>query len=90
MEEDDGERRDERISNNSSKSVRAQESFFLEWSVKERERRKSGRRWLEYETEKGRGERERNKRGKVGRQKNRKPVQPVSGQTTQLSAQTAR
>jgi hypothetical protein len=36
MEEDDGERRDERISNNSSKSVRAQESF-LEWSVKVRE-----------------------------------------------------
>jgi hypothetical protein len=28
MEEDDGKRRDGRISNNSSKSVRARESFF--------------------------------------------------------------
>jgi hypothetical protein len=33
------------------------------------ERRKRGRRWLKNETERGRGERERNKRGKVGRQK---------------------
>jgi hypothetical protein len=36
IEEDDGERQDERISNNSSKGEREQVSF-LEWSVKERE-----------------------------------------------------
>jgi hypothetical protein len=41
----------------------------LEWSVKVRESRMRGRRRLENESEKGRGERERNKRGKVGRQK---------------------
>jgi hypothetical protein len=40
------------------------------WSgVWRRERRKKGRRRLENETEKRRGERERNKRGKVDRQK---------------------
>jgi hypothetical protein len=76
IEEDDGERLDERISNNSSKGEREQVSF---WSgVWRRERRKSGRRRLENETEKkGRGERERNKRGGVGRSEHRKPVQPV-------------
>jgi hypothetical protein len=59
MEEDDGERREERISNNSSKSERAQVSFFGVECEGERERRKSGRRRLENETEKkGRGERE--------------------------------
>jgi hypothetical protein len=55
-----------------------------------RERKKSGRRRLESETEKKRREEgERNRRG-VGRSKDRKPVQlvikpvqPVSGQTTQ-------
>jgi hypothetical protein len=67
MEEDDGKRRDERISNNSSKSERARESF---WSgVWRWERRMRGRRRLENETEKGRGERERNKREKSAARK---------------------
>jgi hypothetical protein len=36
MEEDDGKRQDERISNSSSKGEKARVKF-LEWSVKERE-----------------------------------------------------
>ena len=37
MEEDDGEHRDERISNKSSKDERAQVGFWSEEGVKERE-----------------------------------------------------
>jgi hypothetical protein len=57
MEEDDGERRDERISNNSSKSVRAQESFFGVECEGERGGRVGGGGWnmrLRREEERGR------------------------------------
>jgi hypothetical protein len=54
-----------------------------------RERRKSGQRRLESETEKKiRGERERNKGG-VGRSEHRKPVQPVQKPVQPVSGQTA-
>jgi hypothetical protein len=91
IEGDDGERRDERISNKSSKDEMAQVGFGVEkvW----RERKKSGRRRLERETEKKRREEGERNRGGVGRSKDRKPVQPVqpvikpvqpvSGQTVQ-------
>jgi hypothetical protein len=57
------------------------------------ERKKSGRRRLERETEKKRREEGERNRGGVGRSKDRKPVQPVSGQTgksAQKKALTAR
>jgi hypothetical protein len=68
MEEDDGERRDERISNNSSKSVRAQESFFgVECEGERGEREGSGGWRMRLRREEER--RREIKRGKVGRQK---------------------
>jgi hypothetical protein len=76
-------RREERISNHTSKRVRARES--LEW----REEKMRWRRWLKNKTEKGRGERERYKRRRCRPPENRKPVQPVSKPVQPVSGQTA-
>jgi hypothetical protein len=70
-------RREERISNHTSKRVRARES------LERREEKKRWRRRLRNKTEKGRGERERYKKERSQPPENRKPVQPVSGQTAQ-------
>jgi hypothetical protein len=67
IEEDDGERRDERISNNSSKSERAQVSFFGVECEGERRRRVGGGGW-KMKQRRREEERGRNKRGRVGRQ----------------------
>jgi hypothetical protein len=57
--------------------------------VKERERKKSGRRRLESETEKKRREEGERNRGGVDRSKDRKPVQPVIKPVQPVSGQTA-
>jgi hypothetical protein len=54
-----------------------------------RERKKSGRRRLESETEKKRREEGERNRGGVGRSKDRKPVQPVIKPVQPVSGQTA-
>jgi hypothetical protein len=54
-----------------------------------RERKKSGRRRLERETEKKRREEGERNRGDVGQSKDRKPVQPVIKPVQPVSGQTA-
>jgi len=71
-------RREERISNHTSKRVRARES------LERREAAAAGNK-----TEKGRGERERYKKERSRPPENRKPVQPVSKPVQPVSGQTA-
>jgi hypothetical protein len=63
--------------------------WVLEWRKCEGERKKSGRRRLERETEKKRREEGERNRGGVGRSKDRKPIQPVIKPVQPVSGQTA-